>query len=71
MNEQEARQVACDWHSGQWSPLYAFCSSGTITDVDILIAEVNDCAPEGPDIERLWSLVDYVYRQFPEPDNGP
>lgn len=26
----EARAIAADWHSGQWSALYAFASSGTI-----------------------------------------
>jgi hypothetical protein len=26
----EARRIASEWHSGQWSALYAFASSGTI-----------------------------------------
>jgi hypothetical protein len=32
MNEAEAREVASDWHGGQWSPLYAFASSGTLVE---------------------------------------
>lgn len=27
----ELRRVAQDWHGGQWSPMYAFSSSGTVT----------------------------------------
>jgi hypothetical protein len=26
----EAHRLACDWHGGQWSALYAFLSSGTV-----------------------------------------
>lgn len=35
-----ARVIASQWHSGQWSPLYALQSSGAITDG--AAAEVSD-----------------------------
>jgi len=39
----EARQTAYDWHGGQWSPLYSFASSGTITSKGSLLGEIDSC----------------------------
>jgi hypothetical protein len=30
IGEDRARRIAADWHGGQWTPLYAFASSGTV-----------------------------------------
>lgn len=39
-DEDDARCVAGEWHGGQWSALYAFSSSGTVTAG--LLAEVRE-----------------------------
>jgi hypothetical protein len=67
LNESEARKIAGDWHGGQWSPLYAFCSSGTITPgID---SEISQCLrevqnrPEYYDehaVENLLKLRAYI-----------
>ena len=38
----ELREVASQWHGGQWSALYAFSSSGAV--VDGLGSEAQKCA---------------------------
>ena len=58
----EARQTAYDWHSGQWSPLYAFASSGIIESKGALLGEIEDCFsalkrnPENFGIDELAKL---------------
>lgn len=42
---EKAREIAYSWHGGQWSPLYAFASSGLIENLQALIAEVRECEP--------------------------
>lgn len=44
MDEARAREIAVWWHGGQWSALYAFCSTGTRRDD--LLAEVRQCLAE-------------------------
>jgi hypothetical protein len=64
-----ARQIACDWHGGQDSPLYALCSSGAI--VEGIDAEIAICASQarehGEDAEhyRLRQLSHYVQANGP------
>ena len=63
ISEAEAREIAGEWHGGQWSPLYAFCSSGTM--VEGLEGEIADCLRvvyphSAEDIARLRSLKEYV-----------
>jgi hypothetical protein len=36
-------ELASRWHSGQWSPLYAFLSTGTVTEG--LSSEILSCIP--------------------------
>ena len=38
---KRAQRVAFGWHSGKWSPLYAFASTGTL--LPGLLAEVHEC----------------------------
>jgi hypothetical protein len=46
--DARARRIAAEWHGGQWSPLYMFCSSGATQDsrytVDDVIGEVEGCS---------------------------
>lgn len=67
MDETRAREIASWWHSGQWSPLYAFCSTGTRKDG--LATEVRQCLAEvkahighytDEDIRNLRGLMDYL-----------
>jgi hypothetical protein len=51
----DCQLIASEWHSGQWSDLYKFQSSGYIEDVDGLISEINACIkqiPSFPEDER-------------------
>ena len=45
MDEATARRIAGDWHGGQASALYAFCSSGHF-DRDNLVGEIRECQVE-------------------------
>lgn len=38
---QHHRDTAYSWHSGMWSPLYAFASSGIIANRNALIDEID------------------------------
>lgn len=40
---EKARDIAYSWHGGQWTPLYAFASSGLVMDRTALLNEVRDC----------------------------
>lgn len=40
MSNAKIRQIAYNWHDGQWSPLYAFASSGKVKNLDDLRAEI-------------------------------
>jgi hypothetical protein len=37
----QARTLAYQWHSGQWTALYAFASSGIVEDKGLLLAEID------------------------------
>lgn len=70
LTEEQAREIASWWHDGQWSPLYAFASTGTTAcdrfSLDDLMGEVRDCLPhaEEPKTEReLASLLAYLEAQ--------
>lgn len=36
------RETAYNWHSGKWSPLYAFASSGIIQNRNALLNEIDE-----------------------------
>lgn len=60
MDEARAREIASWWHGGQWSALYAFCSTGTRRDD--LLAEVEALIglyAEG-DLRQLNGLYAYL-----------
>lgn len=52
----EARKIAHQWHGGQWSPLYAFASSGMIKDRWGILREIrsNELTPD------LRLLIEYI-----------
>jgi hypothetical protein len=72
----EARHIASEWHSGQWSALYAFSSSGTIqsgleSEVETIISECERRLAtgwgNGPDfqdpaelLQQARDLLDFV-----------
>jgi hypothetical protein len=60
LTEFEAREIASYWHGGQFSPLYAFSSSGTI--LPGLLGEIEDClnTAEQKDKDELRDLRTYV-----------
>ena len=56
-----ARFIASEWHSGQWSALYAFSSSGTVTSG--IEREITDDIEECKNAEerrKLENLLEYV-----------
>lgn len=71
MTDDEARALAADWHGGQWSPLYALASTGTV--VPGAVREVRECIADREhtahdtypldaerDLARLRALLAYV-----------
>lgn len=66
----EARRLASDWHGGQWSPLYALSSTGTVTDraadeIRETIAEVEQSSESWrprrrTELAELRDLLAYV-----------
>ena len=49
VHRADLRECAYRWHRGQWSPLYAFASSGGI--VSGLAAEATRCASHADTLE--------------------
>ncbi len=47
LTDLDARKIACEWHGGQGSALYALCSTGAIdtgrADHDVQ-EEITECA---------------------------
>lgn len=69
----ELRATAAEWHGGQWSPLYAFASSGTVVRGAAHDAEhaMRYYCDDKTDAERaeLRRLRDYLSEHEPaEPD---
>lgn len=60
----ELRQLAYDWHGGQWSPLYAFASSGAITEG--LASEADRCASQAETLEAADDYEPSEDRSFPD-----
>ena len=50
MTHEEARSLAYQWHGGQWSPLYAFASSGLVKEPIALHNEIVSCLGEEADV---------------------
>ena len=64
ITEAEARKIASEWHGGQWSPLYAFSSTGTI--VSGINSEIEECLRtvyphSDEDISNLRDLRAYIH----------
>lgn len=51
-----ARRLMHDWHSGQWSALYAAASSGLVESWDNLRSEINEI--DAVDRSRLIEWLD-------------
>lgn len=65
LTPQRARSLAYEWHGGQWSPLYAFASSGLVQDQSKLLAEIKSCMPSTAEDQRdLVRLYNYVLTQL-------
>ncbi|MGA4948639.1 hypothetical protein [Streptomyces lydicamycinicus] len=76
ISDLEAREISADWHTGQWSAVYALTSSGAITgEIELEVqAEVKELTTESErtktgrirsaeirhEVERLQSLLAYV-----------
>lgn len=60
---ENLRQTASEWHSGQWSPLYAFASTGSIEPG--LEAEISDCLRDASleETKRLQAILDFIAKQ--------
>lgn len=43
-----AREIAAEWHGGQFSELYKFSSSGLCDDAALLQQEINGCFRDIP-----------------------
>lgn len=62
MCEGEAREVASEWHSGQFSALYKFASSGyldscTVLEFETVVRECeNRCGPTREMHERINTM---------------
>lgn len=62
----KAREIAGWWHGGQWSPLYAFASSGhvnreTLREARECLRDVNPSHTRD-DIRHLHVLIAYLER---------
>ncbi len=58
---KKMREVAYEWHSGMWSPLYAFASSGLCEDKGALLGEIDiSIALKEGDLQELYELRDFV-----------
>lgn len=79
INEFEAREIASEWHGGQFTDLYAFSSSGHLAPTTLeheVQREIDRFNPsnhqdedsKGPEEElaRLHDLLIYVQRHAPE-----
>lgn len=59
-----AREIASEWHGGQFSELYKFSSSGLCDSVNLLHQEVNGCFQDlalFPEEERISLTLELQY----------
>jgi hypothetical protein len=60
ISNKRAREIASNWHNGQWSHLYQFTSSGVYLPQSAYIQELNKCIPTCPqDATELKQLIKY------------
>ena len=72
MSDARMRRIASWWHSGMWSALYAFSSTGTI--LSSLRAEIRTCIEESDiytDRVELLDLLEYVIEHEGENNESP
>ena len=63
VSERPYRDLAADWHGGQWSPMYAYASTGNI--VDGLVAEIDECIREAVKLDPAYNAHDLrMFRVF-------
>jgi hypothetical protein len=61
-----AKDIAVDWHGGQWSALYSFASSGIVKGGDInkylteIEDNINNADIKKPELERLEKLKNFL-----------
>lgn len=63
-NLSKYRQLAGEWHDGQWSALYSFSSTGTITE--FLPKEIRDCFPlaNSRELKKLQSFHNAILKEL-------
>lgn len=60
ISTKRAKEISSYWHSGQWSHLYQFASSGVYIPQSAYIQELNKCVPQcKKDAEELKKLTKY------------
>lgn len=69
MSVDELRELASQWHGGQFSPLYAFASSGTVVagaanEARICLGFVRATRMG----DRLEELITHLEANEPEPE---
>lgn len=68
ITRERAREIAAQWHGGQWSPLYMFASSGCVSDARYTVGDVMDetlaCLSESvgvvSDARELGALIEWI-----------
>jgi hypothetical protein len=65
VDEATARSIASQWHSGQWSALYSFASSGYVHGP--VLTETYQCMNEASpeDCAELEALATYIRMMLP------
>lgn len=65
------RDLAYQWHSGMWSPLYAFASSGIVEDKSALLLEIQANIRDAARKDRhdLVYMSDFIHA-LPVQENG-
>ena len=69
-HEHDFRHIASEWHGGQWSALYAFASTGTVThglcgEILRCVSAAKKTVPPHPpeDISALIDFADWAGEQ--------
>lgn len=73
ITEERAREIASQWHGGQWTALHGFASSGVVTPNAIKEADrdLRECrTADRKNRKALQQLLGYLYSNLPDPPLG-
>lgn len=72
ITQQQARTIAGEWHDGQWTALYSFSSTGTVTEQAIAEATKDLMRPTTNRVGKrdLRLLIAYLYDNLTDPPYG-